>query len=42
MKNRLAAFLCKKVWCMGYARKAVEKTKKIAKKFVHYQEGAVN
>ena len=27
---------------MGYARKAVEKTKKIAKKFVRYQEGAVN
>ena len=26
--------------CMGYARKDVEKTKKIAKKFVRYQEGA--
>ena len=25
---------------MGYARKDVEKTKKIAKKFVRYQEGA--
>ena len=25
---------------MGYARKDVEKTKKIAKKFVCYQEGA--
>ena len=25
---------------MGYARKDVEKTKKLAKKFVHYQEGA--
>ena len=25
---------------MGYARKEVEKTKKIAKKFVRYQEGA--
>ena len=24
---------------MGYARKDVEKTKKIAKKFVRYQEG---
>lgn len=24
----------------GYARKDVEKTKKIAKKFVRYQEGA--
>ena len=27
-------------WCMGYARKDVEKTKKLAKKFVRYQEGA--
>ena len=27
-------------WCMGYARKDVEKTKKMAKKFVRYQEGA--
>lgn len=26
--------------CMEYARKDVEKTKKIAKKFVRYQEGA--
>ena len=26
--------------CMGYARKDLEKTKKIAKKFVRYQEGA--
>ena len=25
---------------MGYARKDVEKTKKLAKKFVRYQEGA--
>ena len=25
---------------MGYARKDLEKTKKIAKKFVRYQEGA--
>ena len=25
---------------MGYARKDVEKTKKMAKKFVRYQEGA--
>ncbi len=25
---------------MGYARKDVEKTKKITKKFVRYQEGA--
>ena len=25
---------------MGYARKEVEKTKKLAKKFVRYQEGA--
>ncbi len=25
---------------MGYARRDVEKTKKIAKKFVRYQEGA--
>ena len=25
---------------MGYARKDVEKTKKIAKKFVRYQEGS--
>ena len=25
---------------MGYARKDIEKTKKIAKKFVRYQEGA--
>ena len=25
---------------MGYARKDVEKTKKLAKKVVHYQEGA--
>ena len=25
---------------MGYARKDVKKTKKIAKKFVRYQEGA--
>lgn len=25
---------------MGYAHKDVEKTKKIAKKFVRYQEGA--
>ena len=42
MKNRLAAFLQKKeVRCVGYARKDVEKTKKIAKKFVRYQEGAV-
>lgn len=41
MKNRLAAFLCKKEMpCMGYARKDVEKTKKLAKKFVRYQEGA--
>ena len=32
-ENRLAAFLCKKEMpCMGYARKDVEKTKKIAKK----------
>ena len=30
----------KEVSCMGYARKDVEKTKKIAKKFVRYQEGA--
>ena len=29
-----------KVRCMGYARKDVEKTKKMAKKFVCYQEGA--
>ena len=36
MKNRLAAFFMQKkeVLCMGYARKEVEKTKKIAKKFV--------
>ena len=27
---------------MGYARKDVEKTKKITKKFVRYQEGSVN
>ena len=42
MKNRLAAFFMQKkeVRCMGYARKDVEKTKKIAKKFVRYQEGA--
>ena len=42
MKNRLAAFFMQKkeVPCMGYARKDVEKTKKIAKKFVRYQEGA--
>ena len=42
MKNRLAAFFMQKkeVSCMGYARKDVEKTKKIAKKFVRYQEGA--
>ena len=33
MKNRLAAFFMQKgeVPCMGYARKDVEKTKKIAK-----------
>ena len=30
----------KGVPCMGYASKDVEKTKKIAKKFVRYQEGA--
>ena len=30
----------KEVPCMGYARKDVEKTKKLAKKFVRYQEGA--
>ena len=43
MKNRLAAFFMQKkeVPCMGYACKDVEKTKKIAKKFVRYQEGAV-
>ena len=29
----------KEVSCMGYARKAVEKTKKIEKKSVRYQEG---
>ena len=42
MKNRLAAFFHakKEVQRMGYARKDVEKTKKIAKKFVRYQEGA--
>ena len=42
MKNRLAAFFMQKkeVPCMGYACKDVEKTKKIAKKFVRYQEGA--
>ena len=42
MKNRLAAFFMQKkeVRCMGYARKDVEKTKKLAKKFVRYQEGA--
>ena len=42
MKNRLAAFFMQKkeVQRMGYARKDVEKTKKIAKKFVRYQEGA--
>lgn len=42
MKNRLAAFFMQKkeVSCMGYTRKEVEKTKKIAKKFVRYQEGA--
>ena len=42
MKNRLAAFFMQKkeVSCMGYARKDVEKAKKIAKKFVRYQEGA--
>ena len=42
MKNRLAAFFMQKkeVSCMGYARKDVEKTTKIAKKFVRYQEGA--
>ena len=35
MKNRLAAFFVQKkeVPCMGYARKDVEKTKKIAKKY---------
>ena len=38
MKNRLAAFFMQKkeVPCMGYARKDVEKTKKIAKKFDVY------
>ena len=42
MKNRLAAFFMQKkeVRCRGYARKDVEKTKKLAKKFVRYQEGA--
>ena len=42
MKNRLAAFFMQKGRCgvWGYARKDVEKTKKIAKKFVRYQEGA--
>lgn len=42
MKNRLAAFFMQKkeVRCMGYARKDVEKTMKLAKKFVRYQEGA--
>ena len=30
----------REVSCMGYARKDVEKTKKLAKKFVRYQEGA--
>ena len=40
MKNRLAAFFMQKkeVPCMGYACKDVEKTKKIAKKFVRYQD----
>ena len=39
MKNRVAAFFMQKkeVLCMGYARKDVEKTKKIAKKFVRYR-----
>ena len=42
MKNRVAAFFMQKkeVSFMGCARKDVEKTKKIAKKFVRYQEGA--
>ena len=41
MKNRLAAFLCKKGGAVyGICRKDLEKTKKIAKKFVRYQEGA--
>ena len=38
-KNRVAAFYAKKGGrCMEYARKNVEKTKKIAKKFVRYQD----
>ena len=42
MKNRLAAFFIQKKEgaCMGYARKDVEKTKKIVNEFVRYQEGA--
>ena len=41
LSKRMSLFLCKKEMpCMGYARKDVEKTKKIAKKFVRYQEGA--
>lgn len=42
MKNGLTAFFMQKkeVQCMGYARKDVEKTKKIAQIFVRYQEWA--
>lgn len=39
MKNRLAAFFMQKRRCRVWDMH-VEKTKKIAKKFVRYQEGA--